>query len=69
MIGELTLRSEDGEYVVTSEVQYTDTGCGETEDRCKMMKKNLDKVVENKYSAMEGLKYSLSLKSCEDYSD
>ena len=68
MLAELTLRSEDGEYVETTEVQYTDRGCGETGDRCKMMKQNLDKVVENKYKDMKGLKYSLTLKSCEDYS-
>ena len=55
---------DDGEnYVFT--LQYIDVGCGETEERCDVMKKNLEKIIEDD---SEGKEYSLTWKSCENYS-
>ena len=47
------------------QLQYIDRGCGETEERCRVMKENLKKILEKDF---EGLEYSFTLKSCENYS-
>ena len=63
MESELEFEDDGQKYVFT--LQYIDVGCGETKERCDVMKKNLEKILEDN---SEGMEYTSTWKSCENYS-